>query len=552
MAKRGIATGVIVACALAAAVPALAGPAHEGLWIGALMTRTDPIFIRVVLGGEGDAVAGRADFPSSGERGILLQRVIVRGARVSFAVPGREADLQFEGRLEGDRIEGVARQGVGEARFELVRARLGVDASFDEMAGHYEFGPGQVLLVFRGVLGPMFVDYRSGRLGSLHALIDGRYVAGPTLTSGYPVDITVTADRDAAGRTVAISWTQGGRTVRAGRRSLYRTEPAEFRNGDVRLSGTLLLPHGEGPHPAVVMIHGSGPATRDTLLPVADAMARHGVAVLIHDKRGTGRSTGNYGRATFDDLANDALAAVGWLRAHASIDPRQIGLQGASLGGWVAPLAAARGGEIAFVMVDAAPATSPAEHEVERVQRQMRADGRPGPDIAEAIAFMHAKFEVGRTGIGWEALEPRIARARQQGWIQYVNAPASLEGLRWNWQHILSYDPRPALQALRCPVLALYGERDTIVAPEVHVARMREALAQAGTRDSTVRIVAGANHQFFAAASGGPGEAGQLREFAGDFFDTRLTWLSERLAAGRAAAASDGDAVRPDLTLFQR
>ena len=551
MAGRGIATIVVAACAVAAAWPARAG-SHEGLWIGALMRPNDPIFVRVTLGGEPDALAGRIDFPQAGERAILLKDVTLRGHRLGFAVPGRDGDLRFDGILDGDRIDGVARQGPGAVTFELVRGVAGGVPAFDELVGHYEFAPGEVLLILRGMLGPMFVDYRSGRLGSLHALADGRYVAGPALASGYPVDIAIRPERDASGRLVAVAWTQDGRTLRAGRRVLYRTEPAEFTSGDVTLSGTLLLPFARGPHPAVVMVHGSGPATRDTLLPVADAIVRQGVAVLIHDKRGTGRSTGSHGRATFDDLASDALAAVAWLRAHPEIDPRQIGLQGASLGGWVAPLAAARDGGIAFVMVDAAPATTPAEHEVERVQRQMRADGRPGSDIGEAIAFMHAKFEVGRTGIGWDALERQMARGRQQGWIQYVNAPTTLEGLRWNWQHILSYDPRPALQALRCPVLALYGERDTIVAPEVHVARMQQALAQAATRDSTVQVVTGANHNFFAAASGGPAEVGSLREFAGGFFDARLRWLRARVTGRRGPAAGDGDAVRPDPALFQR
>lgn len=546
MARRWTVWAMVVACACSTAAAADGDPAHQGLWIGAIMVKDAPEFVRVVLAGEGETATGRIDFPGRGERSILMKDVSVRGHHVAFAVPGRDDDLRFEGLLDGDRIDGVAKQGAGAATFELVRGTLGPDPAFDALAGHYEFEPGQVVLLYRGVLGPMFVDYRTGRIGSLHRLADGRYVAGPALTSGYPVEISVTFERDATGRGAALAWTQARRTRRADRRQLYRTEPAVFRNGDVTLDGTLLIPHGDGPHPAVVMIHGSGPAARDSLLPVADAMARNGVAVLIHDKRGTGRSTGNYGRATFDDLAADALAAVGWLRSHAGIDPRQIGLQGSSLGGWVAPLAAARGGEIAFVMVDAAPATTPAEHEVERVQRQMRADGRPGPDVAEAIAFMHLKFEVARTGEGWADLERRIARGKEQNWIQYVNAPTSLEGLRWNWQHILSYDPRPALAALRCPVLALYGERDTIVAPEVHVARMREALAHAATRDLTVHVVAGANHQFFSAISGGPGEAGQLREFAGGYFDTRLGWLRQRLSTGARPSLGWGDLRLPD------
>jgi tetratricopeptide (TPR) repeat protein len=135
-----------------------------------------------------------------------------------------------------------------------------------------------------------------------------------------------------------LTWhVKGQAPQRAVRKEFYTTTPVRYSSGPASLSGSLLMPIGPGPHPAIVMIHGSGPVTREALMPYADVFVRNGIAVLIHDKRGTGSSTGNWARATFDDLADDALAGVKLLKGRPEINPAQIGLQGTSLGGWVAP-----------------------------------------------------------------------------------------------------------------------------------------------------------------------------------------------------------------------
>ena len=514
-----------------------ASPTHAGAWLGGVWGSGETFFVRVTLGGEGTSAAGRIDFPVRNEWSILLQKVSVTDDRVSFEVPTAGANLRFEGRVDGDRLTGQVRQNMGSANFELTRASLAEEPGFDQLEGDYEFEPGAVLLIYRCPLGPSYVDYRTGRTGLLYRLADGRYVGGPSVVSGFPVETTIRFERDDAGAPVALSWTSKGQTSRAVKRQLYRAETAGFDNGAVRLAGSLLLPFGPGPHPAVVMIHGSGPATRDVFMPIADVLARNGIAVLLHDKRGTGQSTGSYHRADFDDLAGDAAAGIEWLSVHPEIDSRRIGVHGSSLGAWVAPLTALRAPQVAFVIIEAAPATTPAEHERARVERQMRADGRSPESIAKATTFMDRKFKVGRTGQGWDGLLRFAEQAEREGWGRYVNLPTSLENLRWNWDHIFSYDPRPALEALRCPVLAIYGSRDTTVAPALHLARMRDALARSATRDATVRELAGANHHFYAAVTGGPDEISALHSFAEGYFDTRVNWLREHVGTAATEAA---------------
>jgi dienelactone hydrolase len=534
-----------LALGLAHSATALAEPATwvDGDWIGGFEGRDGTVYISAHFTADGDRLSGRLDLPTRGDVNVAMEHVDASEQGLSFEIAGVESNLLFEGRRKtGGRVSGNVKQASAATRFELIKVAALSSEVVDAVAGTYEIEPGRVVLVARGPNGLLYLDERAGRFGSLFALDAHTLVAGPSVVAGYPVDLTVTFDRGADGAVDSIVWLRKGDTPRrAVRRIYYRTEQIGFYNGDVRLSGTLVLPNGPGPHPAVVMIHGSGPATRDSLRPWADMYARRGIAVLIHDKRGAGASTGNWARASFDDLAGDALAGVAFLEARPEINRRQIGLHGMSLGGWIAPLAASRAPQVAFVIVESAPVLSPREHERLRVEQQLRADGFEPELVAHAVAFMDQKFTVARTGEGWDRLTAAMTRAAREGWLTYVNAPSSLESLRWNWDNVLSYDPLPALERMRCPVLVLYGGLDRIV-PATHSSnRMEEVLRKAGNRDTTVRVFKGANHAFLEAVTGGKREGPSLRGFVAGYFDAHVSWLSERVdipAATPAPAAS--------------
>jgi dipeptidyl aminopeptidase/acylaminoacyl peptidase len=141
-------------------------------------------------------------------------------------------------------------------------------------------------------------------------------------------------------------------------------ETITFESGDVTLSGTLDLPAGEGPFPAMVTIHGSPPLTRNDIynLNIGHFFVQHGYAVLRYDKRGAGESGGKYtgvgteeGEAQVGVLAEDALAGVEYLKNHELIDPDMIGLIGHSQAGWIIPLAASKSPDVAFIIVSSGP-----------------------------------------------------------------------------------------------------------------------------------------------------------------------------------------------------
>jgi fermentation-respiration switch protein FrsA (DUF1100 family) len=131
----------------------------------------------------------------------------------------------------------------------------------------------------------------------------------------------------------------------------FRSEDLAIAAGDHRLAATLYLPLAGSPAPAVVFVHGAGPAARGAgYHELGRHFAQKGVAALIYDKRGCGASTGDWTRAGLHDLAEDALACVRLLRARPEINPAQIGLWGLSQGASIIPIAAGRSPEVAFLI----------------------------------------------------------------------------------------------------------------------------------------------------------------------------------------------------------
>jgi uncharacterized protein len=140
-------------------------------------------------------------------------------------------------------------------------------------------------------------------------------------------------------------------------------EPVRFQSSGVTLAGTLFIPDEPGRHPAIVLLHGSGPEPRNPM--VADWFARHGVVALAYDKRGVGESTGEYsgvgvenGDRMFGLLAGDVAAGVRFLRTRPEIDGRRIGLAGNSQAGWILPHAARELGDVRFMVLISGPVCS--------------------------------------------------------------------------------------------------------------------------------------------------------------------------------------------------
>ena len=144
----------------------------------------------------------------------------------------------------------------------------------------------------------------------------------------------------------------------------------------------LITPASGGKHPAIVLVHGSGAANRESMLPLARFLIRRGMAVFGYDKRGVGGSTGDWNTASFDDLACDVVAAFEYLKTRSDIDHTQIGLLGVSQAGWIMPLAAVRAKDLAFLISISGAGVPAAETTLDQARNEMTMTGMP-PETLE-------------------------------------------------------------------------------------------------------------------------------------------------------------------------
>ena len=266
--------------------------------------------------------------------------------------------------------------------------------------------------------------------------------------------------------------------------SLQRTEghqckrrDVQFKSGETSLAGVLVLPRGDGPHPAVVLLHGSGRQGKATweYRSWADLLCRQGLAALYYDKRGVGDSGGEFGSG-LRQLASDGRAAVEYLRSRSEVDAARIGLHGWSQGAWLAQQIAADLGDIEFLVLVSAAAGTPRSQELQKIEYGMCSDGRTEDEIESALAYSGLYFYVVRTGEGWSLLEQAIAHAQASEWGQYVDQPTALEDLAW-WQENHAFQPVRSMNELEIPTLLLYGGEDWITPPAENAAKLQGLFA---------------------------------------------------------------------------
>ena len=263
----------------------------------------------------------------------------------------------------------------------------------------------------------------------------------------------------------------------------YDEMPVTFRNGAVTLAGTLALPRTPGRHAAVVLIHGSGPQSRwGTNRYIADRFARAGIAALAYDKRGSGDSTGDWRKATYDDLARDALAAVALLAARPGIDPARIGVHGHSEGGLVAPLAAALAPtRVAFIVAEDTAATRVRDQDLYRVTNDINAKDWPAADKQQALSIYALFLDVISGDKPYTDFETASAAVKNESWFKYLGLPPKDHWL-WQWYpKRANYDMLTPWRGQTRPTLLVYGERDKLVPVDESIRRIEDLLDAAHT-----------------------------------------------------------------------
>lgn len=312
----------------------------------------------------------------------------------------------------------------------------------------------------------------------------------------------------------------------------YTSEEVRFQSGGVTLAGTLRLPLAKGPHPALFLLQGSGDADRESESFYADYFSQRGIATLVYDKRGTGRSAGDHRQSSFSDFASDALAGVRFLQGREEIQRTKVGLYGRSHGGMVAPLAASLSQDIAFMINVSGAGVPPYQQVTYQAEAQMRRDGFAETEIAEAVTYMHHKWDVARSGgEGWAGLQAATAHAQGKRWLARAQPATKLDDIVPSWKLQMGYDPMPAFEAVRCPVLAVFGELDTLTPVAATADNLRKGLAKAGNKDYTIKVFSNADHALLVWPQSG--DQAHWPVLAPGYLDTMTNWILMRVASGK-------------------
>ncbi len=317
--------------------------------------------------------------------------------------------------------------------------------------------------------------------------------------------------------------------------SIPREEPVSFRNGDVQLAGTVVLPDGKGPFPAIVLTHGGSPEVRADALYHGEAVlyARAGVAALIYDKRSLGESKGgDWTITSLEDFAEDALAGLRALKARPDIDPKRIGVGGHSQGGWITPIAAVRSADVAFVVVTSASGINAMEQSIFHTSNMLRQAGFSEDVVKRAAALRDRLYERARTGTVDSTLAADLERASKEPWFETAALPYPLEpGLADGLRRLLLFEPIPTWERVKVPVLGIWGADDIhLPGPRSHDI-VDAALARGGNADRVLKVIPGVEHGF--AFVRPPDTPWDFPRRSPEFEATLTAWLGEHVVAKR-------------------
>jgi fermentation-respiration switch protein FrsA (DUF1100 family) len=332
----------------------------------------------------------------------------------------------------------------------------------------------------------------------------------------------------------------------------YKEDEVTYVNkkAGIKLAGTLTYPPTEGPFPAVILITGSGPQDRNEtvmghrpFLVISDYLTRRGIAVLRVDDRGVGGSTGNILEATSLDFAEDVLTGIEFLKKHSKINPKQIGLIGHSEGGVIAPMVATQSGDVSFIVLLAG--TGLTGEEILYLQGALisRANGASEEVIKKQRYQQERVFKIVKEGGNKNQIEAKLRKLyeeeiatklskeeKKQEELSEAQLQAQIKQVLSPWfRYFLTYDPKSTLEKVKCPVLAMVGEKDLQVPPKQNLRAIEDALKKGGNKNFTLKELPDLNHLFQHARTGSPSEYTKIEEtFSDDALKIMGDWILEQ------------------------
>ena len=328
----------------------------------------------------------------------------------------------------------------------------------------------------------------------------------------------------------------------------YYSEDISFENkkAGISLAGTLTLPSKEGVFPVVILISGSGQQNRDEellghkpFLVLSDFLTKSGIAVLRYDDRGTALSKGDFKTATSADFATDVESAIAYLKTRKEINTKNIGLIGHSEGGLIAPMVASRSNDVAFIVLLAG--TGIQGDRLLLLQQKLigKASGISDDDLQKSELTNRKVFDIVNKSSNLEKLNldltnyikqtlnhnPNAGKPAGMSDDEFVNLQVKQIANPW-MQYFIKYNPAPTLEMVKCPVLAINGEKDLQVPPKENLEAIKSALSKGGNKKVTTKVLPNLNHLFQECKTGSPDEYATIEQtFSPTALSEILKWL---------------------------
>ena len=314
----------------------------------------------------------------------------------------------------------------------------------------------------------------------------------------------------------------------------YYSEDVTFQNpkANISLAGTLTLPEKEGVFPVVVLITGSGPQNRDEelvghkpFLVISDYLTKNGIAVLRYDDRGVAESKGDFKTATTADFATDVESAITYLKTRKEINKKQIGLVGHSEGGLIAPMVASKSKDVSFIVLLAGTGIQGDKLLLLQQELIAKANGASESDIKKSIQANanlfkmvlqsndNQKLKADLTNKINEIVKNDNSSEISKGMTKDQYIALQVDQITSPWmEYFMKYNPVPALEKVKCAVLAVNGEKDLQVPPKENLTAIKNALTKGGNKNVNTIEFPNLNHLFQECKTGSPNEYASIEQ----------------------------------------
>ena len=423
-----------------------------GKWNGALKVQGTQLRIVFNVTKSGETFSSTMDSPDQGANGIPVTKTTFENSKIKFEVAN--ARIEYDGELNGDEITGTFKQG------------------------------GQVF--------PMNLSRKA---------IEKEVVKRPQEPS-KPYS--------------------------------YYSEDVTFQNpkANISLAGTLTLPEKEGVFPVVILISGSGPQNRDEelvghkpFLVISDYLTKNGIAVLRYDDRGVAESKGDFKTATSADFATDVESAITYLKTRKEINKKQIGLVGHSEGGLIAPMVASKSKDVNFIVLLAGTGIQGDKLLLLQQELIAKANGASESDIKKSVQANanlfkmvlqsndNQKLKADLTNKINEIVKNDNSSEIPKGMTKDQYIALQVDQITSPWmEYFMKYNPVPALEKVKCAVLAVNGEKDLQVPPKENLTAIKNALTKGGNKNVTTIEFPNLNHLFQECKTGSPNEYASIEQ----------------------------------------